>query len=91
MYKKDGVEYVRKVGTRQEVVDGTVYCTSGGLTQDELEVRGSRIISKKRSALGKARFQQRNPFVAAPELPKQEEPEPEVTSKKRIRKRRRAR
>ena len=83
MYEVDGKEYVRKTGTRQEVVDGTVYCTSGGLKQDDLEVRGRRIISKKRSALGKRRFEKRNPFV-------REEPDEESPPKKRrVRRRRR--
>ena len=63
MYTIDGVEYARKFGSREDVIAGTVYCTSGGLTKDQLEIRGKRIISKKRSALGKARYKKANPFV----------------------------
>ena len=62
MYIADGTEYVRKVGSRQSVWDDVCYMTAGGLKKGDLEQRGSKIISKKRSALGKARFAQRNPF-----------------------------
>ena len=54
MYVKDGTEYIRKIGSRESVVAGTSYCTSGGLTKDQLIVRGNRILSKKRSEMGKA-------------------------------------
>ena len=66
MYTKDGVEYVRKTGTRQEVWDEVAYCTAGKLTKDCLEKRGNKIISKRRSALGKERFQKKNPFKSEP-------------------------
>ena len=62
MYEKDGVEYVRKIGSRENVVAGSHYCTAGGLTKEQLIVRGAKIISKKRSEMGKARFEKRNPF-----------------------------
>ena len=82
MYEADGKEYVRKVGTRQEVVDGIVYCTSGGLKLDDLEVGGRKIVSKKRSALGRQRFEAKNPFV-------REDPKPSPPKRRRARRRRR--
>ena len=98
MYTLDGVEYARKFGSREDVVAGTVYCTSGGLTKEQLEVRGKRIISKKRSALGKARYTKSNPFIQQDENDEKLE-EKEVVEKttvpytvskrKRARKRRR--
>ena len=86
MFIKDGVEYARKIGSRESVVAGSTYCTSGGLTKDQLIVRGSRILSKKRSELGKARFEKQNPFVKPEE---KKEPEVNVAEpvKKRIRRR----
>ena len=66
MYTKDDIEYVRKIGTRLEVYDGVAYCTAGKLTKDCLEKRGNKIISKRRSALGKQRFQKKNPFKSEP-------------------------
>ena len=94
MYVKDGTEYIRKIGSRESVVAGTSYCTSGGLTKDQLIVRGNRILSKKRSEMGKARFEKGNPFVGTPEEKKEEEStvaEPAVKRRVRKRLRRRAR
>ena len=95
---EDGTEYARKFGSREDVIAGTVYCTSGGLTRDQLEVRGKRIISKKRSALGKARYTKSNPFVqkAEDEDEKVEEKKSSidvsvVSKKTRVRKRHRHR
>ena len=56
VYTVDGIEYIRKVGSRQEVWDKVVYCTSGKLTRDCLEERNGKIISKRRSQMGKKRF-----------------------------------
>jgi len=62
MYTRDGVEYVRRFGTRQEVWDEVCFQTAGKLKKDDLDQKGSRIISKKRSELGKKRFSEKNPF-----------------------------
>ena len=59
---EDGREYVRRYGSREEVFDEVCWQTAGKLKKDDLEKRGSRIVSKRRSALGKARFAQKNPF-----------------------------
>ena len=77
MYIADGTEYVRKVGSRQSVWDDVCYMTAGGLKKGDLEQRGSKIISKKRSALGKARFAQRNPF-------QKQEKKVEIETKKKV-------
>jgi hypothetical protein len=66
MFVHEGTEFIRKYGNRTEVFDGTCYCTSGKLTKKDLELRGSRIISKKRSKLGKERYKAKNPFNEAP-------------------------
>lgn len=39
MYTRDGVEYVRRYGTRLEVWDEVVYETAGHLKKDDLEKR----------------------------------------------------
>ena len=62
MYTHEGVEYVRRFGTRQEVWDEVCFQTAGKLIKDDLDQKGSRIISKKRSELGKKRFSEKNPF-----------------------------
>jgi hypothetical protein len=62
MYERDGVEYVRKVGSRLEVWDGVCFCTSGGLQKDQLIKKNNKIVSKKRSEMGKRRFEEKNPF-----------------------------
>ena len=62
MYVKDGVEYVRKVGSRQAVWDEVCFCTAGKLTKADLFQKGDRIVSKRRSELGKTRFKAANPF-----------------------------
>ena len=71
----DGTEYIRKIGSRQEVWDRVVYCTSGKLTRDCLELKGDKIISKRRSALGKQRYSKGNVFFRKQE---EEKKEPEV-------------
>ena len=58
----DGNQYCRKFGSRREVVDGVSYCTTGKLTADRLEERDGKIISRKRSELGKVRYASKNPF-----------------------------
>ena len=58
----DGTEYIRKIGSRREVWDRVVYCTSGKLTRDCLELKGDKIISKRRSALGKQRYSKGDVF-----------------------------
>ena len=55
-------QFVRKRGSRREVLDGLCYCTSGGLVADQLEERNGKIISKRRSAMGKERYASKNPF-----------------------------
>ena len=64
-FEQDGNVYCRKFGNRREVLDGVAYCTSGKLTADRLEERGGKIISKKRSEMGKARYAEKNPFRPA--------------------------
>jgi len=66
-------QFVRKRGNRREVLDGVCYCTSGGLTADCLEERGGKIISKKRSKMGRERYATKNPFKAEKEA-KDEQP-----------------
>ena len=61
-FEQDGSVYCRKFGSRREVLDGVAYCTSGKLTADRLEERGGKIISRKRSELGKVRYAEKNPF-----------------------------
>ena len=58
----DGNQYCRKFGSRREVVDGVAFCTTGKLTADRLEERDGKIISRKRSELGKVRYASKNPF-----------------------------
>ena len=58
----EGKQYCRKFGNRREVLDGIAYCTTGKLTADRLEERNGKIISKKRSELGKKRYANKNPF-----------------------------
>lgn len=78
MFVLDDIEYVRKYGDRQSVYDGVCYCTTGGLTKENLEKRGARIISKRRSALGKLRYKEKNPFIPeSPDLPPPPPPETE--------------
>jgi hypothetical protein len=67
----DGTEYCRKTGSRQEVWDGVVYCTSGKLTKGDLIQKNNKIVSKRRSQLGKERFAQRNPFRQPKEKPEE--------------------
>ena len=94
---EDGTEYCKKCGTRRQVLDGVVFCTSGGLRKEDLEERGSKIISKKRSRLGKERYAVNNPFkkavsVAASEpvseqssAPRSPEPQRKTTRRRRAR------
>ena len=58
----EDTQYVRKRGSRREVLDGICYCTSGGLLAEHLEDRNGKIISKKRSAMGRERYAEKNPF-----------------------------
>ena len=74
----DGTEYIRKIGSRQEVWDRVVYCTSGKLTRDCLELKGDKIISKRRSALGKQRYSKGNVFKKQ-ESKEEEKKSPEPT------------
>ena len=67
-------QFVRKRGNRREVLDGICYCTSGGLTADCLEERGGKIISKKRSKMGRERYATKNPFKADEKEAKDEQP-----------------
>ena len=57
-------QFCRKRGNRREVLDGVCWCTSGGLVAADLEERNGKIISKKRSLMGKARYADKNPFVS---------------------------
>ena len=99
----EGRQYCRKFGNRREVLDGIAYCTTGKLTADRLEERNGKIISKKRSELGKKRYASKNPFkgstlrpaAAVVEDEKQQEvkpvsPEP-VEPPPQVRKRKKAR
>lgn len=72
---EDGAEYIRRYGTRLEVWDEVVYETAGHLKKSDLEKRGSRIVSKRRSALGKKRFAEKNPFKK-----QEDEKKPEPTA-----------
>ena len=74
----DGNQYCRKFGNRREVVDGVAYCTTGKLTADRLEERDGKIISRKRSELGKVRYASKNPFKGKekPEKPKKSRAKP---------------
>lgn len=48
---------VKKVGTRAEVMHGTARQTSGGLTKKDLKYnKQGRIVSKKKSVLGKKQY-----------------------------------
>ena len=59
----DGREYVRKVGTRQEVFDEVCFCTSGKLKKGDFILKNNKIVSKRRSQMGKKRFAEKgNPF-----------------------------
>ena len=75
-------QFVRKRGNRREVLDGICYCTSGGLCAADLEERNGKIISKKRSAMGKERYAAKNPFRPVQDEKKQ----PELAQKKKKRK-----
>ena len=70
-------QFVRKRGNRREVLDGVCYCTSGGLTADCLEEKGGKIISKKRSKMGRERYATKNPFKSDGKEGKDEQPSEE--------------
>ena len=70
-------QFVRKRGNRREVLDGVCYCTSGGLTADCLEEKGGKIISKKRSKMGRERYATKNPFKSDEKEGKDEQPSEE--------------
>ena len=72
-------QYVRKRGNRREVLDRVAYCTSGGLTFDCLEEKNGKIISKRRSQMGRERYATKNPFKAEE---KKEEVKAEAKPKK---------
>ena len=82
MYEKNGQQYVRKIGSREDVFAGHVYCTSGGLVKADLIQKGNRIISKKRSEAGKRRFQEHNPFGSKSKP--ESKPEEASTTKTRV-------
>ena len=65
----EGNQYCRKFGNRREVLDGIAYCTTGKLTADRLEDRNGKIISKRRSELGKQRYASKNPFKGTALVP----------------------
>ena len=73
-------QYVRKRGNRREVLDRVAYCTSGGLTFDCLEEKNGKIISKRRSQMGRERYATKNPFKA--EEKKEEVKQAEAKPKK---------
>ena len=62
MFIHEKNEYLRKVGSRDEVWNGIAYCTSGKLTKQDLIQKNGKLISKKRSMLGTERFKRKNPF-----------------------------
>ena len=58
--------YLRKFGSRREVIDGVAYCTSGKLTADCLELKpNGKIISRRRSAEAKKRIETQSPFITS--------------------------
>ena len=62
----DGIEYVRKVGSRQEVWDEVCFCTSGKLKRSDFIMKNNKIVSKRRSEMGQKRFAEKgNPFKTA--------------------------
>ncbi len=96
MYERDGVEYVRKTGSRLEVWDAVCFCTSGGLQKDQLIKKNNKIVSKKRSEMGKRRFEEKNPFggkkvTFVEETIDKPDPEPALPKPKRKRRRRASR
>ena len=63
MYIVDGKEYVRKCGTRREVYDEVCFCTSGKLKKEDLIMKNNKLVSKRRSEMGRKRFAEKgNPF-----------------------------
>ena len=93
MYTKDGAEYVRRYGTRLEVWDEVVFETAGHLKKDDLEKRKNKIVSKRRSALGKKRFAERNPFkneqVSQPAAVSEEKRDPVSAPPRKIQRKKR--
>ena len=83
MYTNDGKEYVRKTGSRQEVWDEICFCTSGKLKKEDLIMKNGRIVSKRRSELGKRRFQAKNPFQKNVEPVKKRDVEQHLPEQKR--------
>ena len=78
---ESGTEYVRRYGTRQMVWDEVVFETSGHLKKDDLIMKGSRIVSKRRSALGKERFAKKNPFLKCQDDEKESNDPDEISGK----------
>ena len=73
----EGAQFVRKRGSRAEVLSGIAFCTSGGLRADDLEeVRDGRIVSKKRAAAGRQRYAEKNPFTKVEPEPDEKAPSP---------------
>ena len=80
-FTHEGNQFVRKRGNRREVLDGICYCTSGGLTADCLAERGGKIISKKRSQMGRERYATKNPFKTEEKVDEQPSSEDEKAQK----------
>ena len=74
MYEKNGKSYVRKIGSRSDVWNELCFCTSGGLEKQHLVERNGKLVSKKRSEMGKKRFQEQNPFKQPSDLKIDSEP-----------------
>ena len=89
----EGKQYCRKRGSRREVLDGIAYCTSGSLTAENMELRGDKIISKRRSEKAKERYAKQNPFQKVEVKEPEAEAKPKTVARPtggRIRRRRRA-
>ena len=90
MYIVDGKEYVRKCGTRREVYDEVCFCTSGKLKKEDLIMKNNKLVSKRRSEMGRKRFAEKgNPFKsdAKQDMPDDEKrPQPKQRTARRRRK-----
>ena len=89
----NGREYVRKIGTRQEVFDEVCFCTSGKLEKKDFILKNNKIVSKRRSQMGKKRFLEKgNPFKNEPVVePKRDTPDVEQRPRRETAAERRAR
>ena len=94
-FEHEGKTYCRKYGNRQEVWSQICYMTSGKLTIDDLDERGGKIISKRKSNQGKQRYKTNNPFKVEKKQEDEKQEEvisgPVVVHASRPRKRRRRR